>query len=32
MEMLLVHEGGFINGKKIVDSGGVTNMAITKRT
>ncbi len=32
MEMLLVHEGGFVNGNKIGDPGGLTNMGITKRT
>ena len=32
MEMLLVHEGDFVNGNKIGDPGGLTNMGITKRT
>tara|TARA_B100000989_G_scaffold251938_1_gene200033 strand:+ start:105 stop:293 length:189 start_codon:yes stop_codon:yes gene_type:complete len=32
MEMLLVHEGGVVNGKKLGDPGGLTNMGITKRT
>ena len=32
MSMLLVHEGGFVDGNKIGDPGGLTNMGITKRT
>ena len=32
MEMLLKHEGGFVDGNKIGDPGGLTNMGITKRT
>ena len=32
MEMLLVHEGDFVNGNKIGDPGGLTDMGITKRT
>ena len=32
MQMLLVHEGGFVNGNKKGDPGGLTNMGITKRT
>lgn len=30
MEMLLVHEGGFVDGNKIGDPGGLTNMGVTK--
>jgi len=32
MEMLLVHEGGFVDGNKIGDPGGLTNMGVTKKT
>lgn len=32
MSMLLEHEGGFVDGNKIGDPGGLTNMGITKRT
>ena len=32
MEMLLVHEGGFVDGNKIGDPGGLTNMGFTKKT
>ena len=32
MEMLLEHEGGYVNGNKIGDPGGITNMGVTKRT
>lgn len=32
MSMLLVHEGGFVDGRKIGDAGGLTNMGITKQT
>ena len=32
MTMLLIHEGGFVDGNKIGDPGGLTNMGITKRT
>lgn len=32
MEMLLVHGGGFVDGNKIADPGGLTNMGVTKKT
>ena len=32
MEMLLQHEGGFVDGNKIGDPGGLTNMGVTKKT
>ena len=32
MEMLVEHEGGYVNGNKIGDPGGITNMGVTKRT
>ena len=32
MEMLLKHEGGFVDGRKIGDPGGLTNLGVTKRT
>ena len=32
MEMPMEHEGGLVNGNKIGDPGGLTNMGITKRT
>ena len=32
MEMLLVHEGGFVDGNKIGDPGGLTNMGVKKKT
>jgi len=32
MEMLLVHGGGFVDGNKIGDPGGLTNMGVTKKT
>lgn len=32
LSMLLEHEGGFVDGNKIGDPGGLTNMGITKRT
>ena len=32
MEMLLEHEGGYVNGNRIGDPGGITNMGVTKRT
>ena len=32
MEMFLAHEGGFVNGNKIGDPGGLKNMGVTKKT
>ncbi len=32
LSMLLEHEGGFVDGKKINDAGCLSNMGITKRT
>ena len=29
MEMLLEHEGGYVNGNRIGDPGGITNMGVT---